>query len=468
MDLLVMRRFGLLFLTAIFFAVPASGAFAAPAITGEFSLVEEPGQLALGPDGNMWVSLHSMDPDFAKVAPDGTVTPITATDPAVSFPNGMVKGPDGNMWATETNHVVKFSVTNPAAAVPTVINDIGGAQEIIVGPDGNLWTASQDKLIKIPPGNPAGFTSYPVAGLSARGIAVGGDGRLWIADATGRIVPVTTGGVVGTPITLGGMIQDVASAPNNQLAYSNPGTNPESLGLVNNGVAQAPHTFAVAPDPFGVTYARDDAFWYAQFATNDVGRMSSSGVYTSLGTFSAGSNPRFIAEGAGDTLWVTLEQGKKIGRISGVVASNPVDSIAPTITKLGLTQSKFAVSTKRTAVIAKAKKKKSIPTGTTIRLTLSEPASLSIQVLKRTKGKRSGKLCVKPSKKLRKKHNCARYANVKTLTRSGKAGAELVAFSGRIGSRKLKPGKYRFAITAMDTAGNRSKTALQSFTIVTR
>ena len=47
-------------------------------------------------------------------------------------------------------------------------------------------------------------------------------------------------------------------------------------------------------------------------------------------------------------------------------------------------------------------------------------------------------------------------------------GAKRLAFSGRIGKRALKRGRYRMAITATDAAGNRSKTRVLKFTIVRR
>jgi hypothetical protein len=56
-----------------------------------------------------------------------------------------------------------------------------------------------------------------------------------------------------------------------------------------------------------------------------------------------------------------------------------------------------------------------------------------------------------------------------TLTRRLKsAGIKRLAFSGRIGKRALKRGRYRMAITATDAAGNRSKTRVLKLTIVRR
>ena len=50
----------------------------------------------------------------------------------------------------------------------------------------------------------------------------------------------------------------------------------------------------------------------------------------------------------------------------------------------------------------------------------------------------------------------ARYRTVAKLTRSGRAGVNLTRFTGRIGRRALRPGRYRARITAIDSAGNRS------------
>jgi hypothetical protein len=55
-----------------------------------------------------------------------------------------------------------------------------------------------------------------------------------------------------------------------------------------------------------------------------------------------------------------------------------------------------------------------------------------------------------------------------TLQRSGKAGANTVAFSGRLGKRALKPGRYRAVITATDAAHNAGKPVTLSFRIVRR
>jgi uncharacterized delta-60 repeat protein len=54
------------------------------------------------------------------------------------------------------------------------------------------------------------------------------------------------------------------------------------------------------------------------------------------------------------------------------------------------------------------------------------------------------------------------------LTRSSRAGGNRVRFSGRVGRRTLRPGRYRATLTAVDRAGNRSKPSAVRFRIVRR
>jgi hypothetical protein len=49
-----------------------------------------------------------------------------------------------------------------------------------------------------------------------------------------------------------------------------------------------------------------------------------------------------------------------------------------------------------------------------------------------------------------------RYRAVGSLRRSGARGANAVRFSGRLGRRALRPGRYRAVIRATNAAGNRS------------
>jgi len=136
------------------------------------------------------------------------------------------------------------------------------------------------------------------------------------------------------------------------------------------------------------------------------------------------------------------------------------DTTAPVISRLRMTRKRFAVAKKRTALVSRRAKR-----GSTFLFQLSENARTSIAIARARPGRRAGKRCVKPRKGLKKR--CTRYTTVATLTRTKtKQGANKVAFTGRLGSRRLKPGRYRATVGAVDAAGNRAKARRVTFRIV--
>ena len=74
---------------------------------------------------------------------------------------------------------------------------------------------------------------------------------------------------------------------------------------------------------------------------------------------------------------------------------------------------------------------------------------------------------MKPRRGLRRK--CVRLSTVGTLTRRKTvAGANRIKFSGRIGRRALRRGRYRATLVATDEAGNRSTPRSVRFRVVRR
>jgi hypothetical protein len=62
---------------------------------------------------------------------------------------------------------------------------------------------------------------------------------------------------------------------------------------------------------------------------------------------------------------------------------------------------------------------------------------------------------------------CTFYTTVATLTRTGHAGANKLAFTGRVRGRALKPGRYRAVFAATDASGT-SQPQSVSFRVVGR
>ncbi len=374
------RRLGIVLAVGALLAVFASAALGAPTVNGEFAVTGTPSHLALGPDGNVWVTLSDGGNKLAKVTPDGAVTeynPVSIT----GAPVGITAGPDGNMWVTDAGHVASFGTGDPASAAETAVAGITDPRGITTGPDGNLWTASADKLVKIPPGAPATATSVTIAGMGARDIASGTDGKLWIADFGGQqIVAATTAGVP-TFHPVGGGPQGVAAGPGGQVGYTNPGAVTQTIGSLALGATPL-STDTPASVPFGMVFGSDGAYWTANFAAQNLGRLTTDGTYTTLPGLSAASGPRYITAGASNTLWVSLETAKKIARVTGVVApattggggtggtggtgggGTTADTVAPVISGLGMA-SAFRVGAESTPLAAAG-----VATGTTIRFTL--------------------------------------------------------------------------------------------------
>ena len=437
----------------------APDAIAAPKVDGVFDLTAEANRVAQGPDGNMWVTLAggALGNDVARVTPAGVVTEFDVAELDGSI--GITAGPDGNMWVTKATEVSRFAPDDPAGAVGFPA-DIATAQTIVTGPDGNLWTASADKVLRI---TPAGVATPFTVVSGARGIASSG-GLLWVADFGGaRIVSVTTDGAP-TSYNTGGGPQEVAGGPNGQVAYANPGTDPHTVGrLVAGGSPLTNPT--PASDPFGVAFGPDGADWFAQFFSNDLGRLAPDGKYTRLTGFAPGANPRHIAAGPGNTLWVVLDgtDVKAVARVTGVdpapLTPPVIPNVAPVVSKLSLTNRRFRVGKARTPVRLSAKRRKQAKAkvGTRIRFRLSEDAEVRLRIERAVEGRRRDGKCVKPTRKRGGAKRCTRWRAVKALVRDGERGANSVPFSGRIGRKALAPGRYRVSAVAIDSAGLRGE-----------
>jgi hypothetical protein len=127
-------------------------------------------------------------------------------------------------------------------------------------------------------------------------------------------------------------------------------------------------------------------------------------------------------------------------------ATAPADSLAPIVSHARLAPRRFPAGS-RTA---------------RLQFTLSEPATISVAVAREQPGRRSGRRCLKPSRRLRRARRCTRLVGAGKLKIDGTAGANSVPFPGR----GLKAGAYRLTIVPTDAAGNRGTPAAARFAIV--
>lgn len=104
--------------------------------------------------------------------------------------------------------------------------------------------------------------------------------------------------------------------------------------------------------------------------------------------------------------------------------------------------------------------------GTTFRYRLSEPAEVTFAISRATRGRRVGKRCRTQTRGNRKRRRCTRYVAAGAFRDQGVAGQNGKRFSGRIGRKSLKPGRYRATLTAVDAAINRSTPKRIAFRVV--
>jgi hypothetical protein len=92
---------------------------------------------------------------------------------------------------------------------------------------------------------------------------------------------------------------------------------------------------------------------------------------------------------------------------------------------------------------------------TTLRVSLSEAASLQITIQRAAGGVLRRGRCVAPRRGLRGRR-CTRWVTVRRLAVAGRTGPNAVRLALRAGGRPLRTGRYRVQLTARDAAGNRS------------
>lgn len=311
-----MRRRLAALLIGVALAVPAA-ADARPRLAGVFDLSGVPGQISRGPDGNIWVTISgsSENNTLARIRPNGNVTEFAPAN--LVNPVGISGGPDGNLWFTRNGGVVRVDPDDPEGSNQDFdIAAIGSPQRIIRGPGGKLWTASDDQLVSFLPADPAGADAETITGMNARGIANSG-GRLWIADFGGqRIVRADPSG--GTKLyNVGGGPQGITRGPKKSVAYTNPGTDPQTVGRIEPGKnprrSRVPNT-----DPFGIAFAADRNWWIANFASHDLTILDQDGDTRRFRRLPDNSGPRHLTTGPDNTLWVSLEASEQVARIKGV------------------------------------------------------------------------------------------------------------------------------------------------------
>lgn len=211
---------------------------------------------------------------------------------------------------------------------------------------------------------------------------------------------------------------------------------------------QVPATATVGePVPFSVSlfdaWSGPASSWSFGDDTADAIGTSVSHAFANAGTYA-----------------VTVTASDGVGNATAAtrtIAVTKPDHRPPTITGLRLTRARFAIASRATAVSARTQR------GTTIRFTLSEPATVRLYIKRVLAGHRQSRSC---SVGVGAGRRCNVYRAAGKLVRTTGRGRRKVPFTGRIGTRPLRPGQYRLTAIAKDASGNTSKPRRARFTIV--
>ena len=151
--------------------------------------------------------------------------------------------------------------------------------------------------------------------------------------------------------------------------------------------------------------------------------------------------------------------------LAGAPGGPPADDTDPTL-GLSASRRRFRVGARAMPVDGDAIATRKARKGTTLRLRLSEPARVRFVVLRKSRGRKVGRRCVKPTRRNRNRKRCTRLTRKGTFTRSAPAGRSKVAWSGRIRRKALKRGGYVLRATPTDAAGNTGKARSLSIKIM--
>jgi hypothetical protein len=102
-----------------------------------------------------------------------------------------------------------------------------------------------------------------------------------------------------------------------------------------------------------------------------------------------------------------------------------------------------------------------------VRYRVSEAATITFTVHRIEKGRKRGGSCQRPSASNKRGASCSRYVKVSGSfgDTAGAASSNALRFSGRLGGRTLKAGRYRLTAVARDAAGNVGSAQTATFRI---
>lgn len=250
--------------------------------------------IARGRNGAVWISSWTA---IVRVDPDGQRRVFRR---GVGHPGDMVAGKNGSVWYTTDRGINRLSRTGHVRRYRHGFDRRSALSTLTRGPDGNLWFVDRGHRA-IGRMTPTGRVR-----LFSRGIprtadlrTITSDGRrLWIADASGALITVTTAGKVRR---------------------------------ITRGLDK--HA-----DPLGITLGPDRAIWFTEFKARRIGRIDRRGHIREYPV--QYGNPASITRGPDGALWFTTAARDSIGSggVGRIALDGRIDMFHVHTTCRGLTR----------------------------------------------------------------------------------------------------------------------------------
>lgn len=340
-------------------AVPLSGWRASPAVAApppapvihQWPSTVSPGDIALGPDGNMWFVATAFvggvtKTGLGKIAPDGTITSYfdiwgSHCSSYYCQPNRLRFIGD-QLYVSEDfeSMVWRFSIASgsPIAAVAPAAKPGSHTPREITDVGGYLYVSDYDGVAYFPADLSSGTTCWsgPPFTYDVNGIAVGPDGNVWTADGPdiAKVVPCTSGSGSATFYSSGlspqSNVEDIVSADGalwftNSIPASSTPVH-DTIGRITTAgvITEYPVPTEVAASQPGIlgqmAVASDGSVWFTEGNLNQVGRFWPSDPSTILEyAMPDATRVNFLATGPDGNMWYSgwsPTSGDVIGELS--------------------------------------------------------------------------------------------------------------------------------------------------------
>ena len=434
--------------TALYgFAIGANGAL--DPLPGSPYASPSPISVAISPNDKFLYTSGYISSDVTPYAigSDGALTQIGSPVPAGFLTIGLSVTPDGDhlyAGSLATGQVFGFEIAadgtisdvpgspfaNTALPVGTAISPDGKYLHVTGDTDLETYAIAADGSITAVPGSPVSAPNVEAAAISPDGRFVYGStissGVQGFAVGSGGTLTELTGSPFGTTSSY---VQSIAFQPNQ---------GPTAAFTPDMFSAGVPVKFdaSASSDPDG-TIARYD--WdFGDGTTLADGGPTPSHTYATAGSYDVSLT---VTDDIGcSTSVVFTGQTASCNGTGAAKATHTISDVPPVITDLKVTPKRFAASGQDTP----AKQR-----GAEIDLTLSEDADVRFRIRKDPQRRNGGP----PPRRLRK------------FTRSLESGASSVPFTGTLGKRTFKSGRYVVIARAFDSADQRSERVSAKFRI---